>query len=227
MQPYFVPYAGYFRLFAASDVFVIYDCVQFPRRGWVHRNRFADAPGREQWLTLPLAKAPRDVLIRDLRFQPDAAAVFEERVRRVPVLSATRGHCSDVISVLLSLSGTPVDYLERLLSAVNAHLGFRPEVLRSSTMHIPETLRGQERILEIARRLRAARYVNAPGGRALYDADRFEQAGIELRFLDEYGGPSVSILQRLLTEDVQSLADDIRRSAISTSTTAAGRSVTS
>jgi hypothetical protein len=39
MQPYFIPYAGYFRLFAASDLFVIYDCVQFPRRGWVQRNR--------------------------------------------------------------------------------------------------------------------------------------------------------------------------------------------
>jgi hypothetical protein len=33
MQPYFMPYAGYFRLFAAADVFVLFDCVQFPRRG--------------------------------------------------------------------------------------------------------------------------------------------------------------------------------------------------
>ena len=42
MQPYFIPYAGYFRLFAASDLFVIYDCVQFPRRGWVHRNKLIE-----------------------------------------------------------------------------------------------------------------------------------------------------------------------------------------
>src|SRR3979411_2469618 len=74
MQPYFIPYAGYFRLFAASDLFVIYDCVQFARRGWVHRNRLVDRGGTERWLTLPLQKAPRDVLIRDLRFAPDAAA---------------------------------------------------------------------------------------------------------------------------------------------------------
>ena len=56
MQPYFFPYAGYFRLFAASDLFVIYDCVQFPRRGWVHRNLLPDASGSERWLTLPLEK---------------------------------------------------------------------------------------------------------------------------------------------------------------------------
>src|SRR5277367_4669735 len=72
MQPYFFPYAGYFRLFAASDLFVIYDCVQFPRRGWVHRNRLIDVAGIERWLTLPLEKAPQSALIRDLRFPPDA-----------------------------------------------------------------------------------------------------------------------------------------------------------
>src|SRR5262244_1544533 len=74
MQPYFVPYAGYFRLYAASDLFVVYDCVQFPRRGWVHRNRLVDRTGALRWLTLPLAKAPRDILIRDLRFTSDAEA---------------------------------------------------------------------------------------------------------------------------------------------------------
>src|SRR3954463_1921481 len=84
MQPYFIPYAGYFRLFAASDLFVIYDCVQFPRRGWVHRNRLLDAAGREIWLTLPLAKASRDVRIRDLCFSNDAGRILEDRMRRIP-----------------------------------------------------------------------------------------------------------------------------------------------
>jgi hypothetical protein len=45
MQPYFLPFAEYFRLFAASDVFVLLDDVQFPRRGWVHRNRLHDRGG--------------------------------------------------------------------------------------------------------------------------------------------------------------------------------------
>src|SRR5436189_2877402 len=90
MQPYFMPYAGYFRLFAASDLFVIYDCVQFPRRGWVHRNRLLDAAGQERWLTLPLAKAPRDVKIQDLCFSRRADEVLHDRLRRVPLLAAER-----------------------------------------------------------------------------------------------------------------------------------------
>src|SRR4030081_3504667 len=87
MQPYFIPYAGYFRLFAASDLFVIYDCVQFPRRGWVHRNKLLDASGEARWLTLPLEKAPQSVLIQDLRFPPDAAEQLAERMRPFPLFA--------------------------------------------------------------------------------------------------------------------------------------------
>ena len=67
---------------------------------------------------------------------------------------------------------------------------------------------------EIARRLGATRYVNAPGGRRLYEPERFAAAGIELRFLDSYPGPSSSILHRILEEDRQSLSDDILAASV-------------
>src|SRR5829696_928509 len=113
MQPYFAPYAGYFRLFAAADLFVLYDCVQFPRRGWVHRNRLIDGMGREMWLTLRLARAPRDVPIKDLRFAPDAASALEQDLRRFPDLKVLAKRAPAVYQTLTDLHGTPVDYIER------------------------------------------------------------------------------------------------------------------
>jgi hypothetical protein len=213
MQPYFIPYAGYFRLFAASDLFVIYDCVQFPRRGWVHRNRFKDASGTERWLTLPIAKAPRDALIRELRFSPDAGDVLAERMRAVPILEAVRDPEPEILALLRDVRGTPVDYIERLLDNVVSYLGFKWNVVRSSALGVPGSLRGQERIVEIARRLGAACYVNAPNGRSLYDPRVFADAGIELQFLSDYPGSSASILSRILEDDAQSLARDIRASS--------------
>jgi hypothetical protein len=209
MQPYFIPYAGYFRLFAASDLFVIYDCVQFPRRGWVHRNKMPGADGRECWLTLPLAKAPRDVRISDLSFTADAGATLQDRMRRIPMLAAPRQPEPEIFEALQSVAGSPVDYLERLLREIVRCLGLRWHTVRSSSLELPDSLRGQDRIIEIARRLGATRYVNAPGGRALYEPAAFAAAGIELRFLDDYAGPFSSILHRLLAEDRQSLSDDI------------------
>ena len=73
MQPYFYPYAGYFRLFAAADCFVVLDCVQFNRRGRVHRAQLLDARGG--WLTLPLARQPRESLLRHAVGAAQVAAV--------------------------------------------------------------------------------------------------------------------------------------------------------
>ena len=40
MQPYFLPYIGYWQLIACVDKFVIYDDVTFIKGGWINRNRY-------------------------------------------------------------------------------------------------------------------------------------------------------------------------------------------
>ncbi|KZY71781.1 WbqC family protein, partial [Oleiphilus sp. HI0067] len=39
MQPYFLPYQGYWQLFSEADVFVLFDVVKFQKRSWMSRNR--------------------------------------------------------------------------------------------------------------------------------------------------------------------------------------------
>lgn len=209
MQPYFLPYAGYFRLIAQTDLFVVYDCVQFPRRGWVHRNKLVDAQGQEQWLTLPLKPAPQDVLIRDLAFADDAAAILAERLRPFPVASRDGPH-GPLLDEVRRTEGRPVDYITGLLERACDLLGLRWNVVRSSSLDVPASFRAQDRILEIARRLGATRYLNAPGGRDLYDAQTFAAAGIELAFLEPWAGAGGSILQRIADDDPAALAAQIR-----------------
>lgn len=40
MQPYFLPYLGYWQLMHCVDTFVIYDDVNFIKGGWINRNRY-------------------------------------------------------------------------------------------------------------------------------------------------------------------------------------------
>jgi len=212
MQPYFVPYAGYFRLLAAADLFVIYDCVQFPRRGWVHRNRLPDATGELQWLTLPLARAPRDAAIRDLAFRPDAGEAMAAEMRRFPLLSRDDPH--GLVDAVRDVAGAPLDYIERLLALAAGALGLPWRVLRSSSLAIPPEVRGQDRILAIAQAVGARRYVNPPGGRELYRHEAFAEAGVELRFLSDYEGGYASILARLLQEPADAVAAEIRANTL-------------
>jgi WbqC-like protein family len=213
MQPYFIPYAGYFRLFAASETFVIYDCVQFPRRGWVHRNKLIDTSGAERWLTLPLVGAPQTVLIHELEFPLDAAELLSQRLRPFPMLQKAPKSAEPIIRALMHVSGTPLLYIERLLKEIAEYLHLPWNVLRSSSLKIPQSHRGQDRIIEIVRRLGARHYVNAPGGRDLYSRDTFAEAGIELSFMSDYAGPTCSVLNRIVQEDRDNVASEIRTTA--------------
>jgi hypothetical protein len=210
MQPYFMPYAGYFRLFAGADLFVAYDCVQFPRRGWVHRNRLGTIGGQSDWLTLPLQKADRDsTRICDLRFRDDARREWQDAPRRFPALRALAQRGGELADCALNLMPYPVDYILSGMGLVSRLLGVERPLIRSSSLDIDPALKGQERILEILRALGAREYVNAPGGRALYDAQAFARAGIKLLFLSEYRGGLASILERLALEDADAVRAEL------------------
>lgn len=214
MQPYFFPYAGYFRLFAAADLFVVLDCVQFPRRGWVHRNQISDRQNQPQWLTLPLVKGDRDsTRICDLAFQPDAVNIVSEQFRRFPCLDKIHNLYPELASLIMNFEIPPTQYLIQNLQWVCKVLGIGRPILKSSELEIPSGLKGQDRIIEIAKRTGARHYVNAPGGRAIYDPRTFTDAGLTLNFLHDHDGSFCSVLERILTENPQQIAMEIKENA--------------
>ena len=209
MQPYFMPYPGYFRLLAAADVFVVLDCVQFNRRGRVHRAQLPGPTHAVEWLTLPLARQPREVLIRDLAFAPDARATFEARLRRVCRLTRDGAIGARLHDWLLGPLDRVVDHLEDGLRLVADLLDLRPRMLRSSSLAISPALHGQERIIAIVQALGGTHYVNAPGGRHLYDAGRFADVGLHLSFLPPYPGRYPFLLPALLAAGPAQVRDDV------------------
>ena len=210
MQPYFFPYAGYFRLCAETDLFIVLDDVQFPRRGWVHRNKLIDSVRRPSWLTLPLRPSRRDSTITDQRFADDARAMLAERVRRFPDLCRHGEASSPLLESLFACHRPFVDYLTAQLRLVCTMLGITTPMARASDFGVDPAIRGADRIIALARAAGASTYVNAPGGRALYERGTFARHGLTLEFLADYAGDPISILQRLQTEPVRAVRDSIR-----------------
>ena len=64
LQPSYLPWLGYFDQITRSDVFVIYDDVQFDKHGWRNRNRVKSPDGQPHWLTVPV-KSKGKPLVRD------------------------------------------------------------------------------------------------------------------------------------------------------------------
>lgn len=211
MQPYFFPYAGYFRLFAAAETFVIFDDVQFPRRGRVHRCQVPGPDGVMEWLTLPLARHPRKTLIRDLAFAAAAREILDQRLTRLRWLFNGRGPWADRVRAhLQGPLDSVVSFLEAGLRLVAEAVDLQPRLVRSSSFALDSRLRGQDRVIALVRALRGRTYVNAPGGRALYQVEAFSRAGLELKFLVPYAGDGGSILPTLVTASTESLRAQFR-----------------
>lgn len=185
MQPYFMPYIGYFSLMKAVDRFVVYDDVAFINRGWVNRNQLL-VGGKAYLFTVPLREASQNKKIRDIvldestRWREKLLRTVEQSYKKAPHFEATHGLLA---GVLAEPADTIADLARHGLRAVNRHLDLPADLVPSSTVYNNDDLKAQERILDICRREGAARYVNPTGGRELYDKAAFAAAGIELFFI--------------------------------------------
>ena len=88
-------------------------------------------------------------------------------------------------------------------------LGLTPRLSRSSVLGLDPGLRGQDRVIAAASAVGATQYVNAPGGRSLYDAAEFARAGIDLSFLCPYEGRFPHLLPALMSSDPQEIREDV------------------
>ena len=101
MQPYFLPYVGYWRLMAEADLFVILDDVNYSR-GWINRNRIRNLE-MSRWLTVPLHKSSQNRQICEHRIAFEAAwrVDHERRIKKC----ARRGRSYPRSTRSLSRSG--------------------------------------------------------------------------------------------------------------------------
>src|SRR5690606_26056534 len=63
------------------------------------------------------------------------------------------------------------------------YLGMSKDWIQSSSQFQNQDLSGVERVLDICNKTKATHYVNAPGGKSLYDKQVFQDAQLELSFI--------------------------------------------
>ncbi len=184
MQPYIFPYLGYFQLLAAVDTFVLYDNIQYTKKGWINRNRILEG-GHAALFTLPIASASDYLDVRDRELAPDYApqkllARVAGAYRKAPYFKQTMELLDEALTCPeRNLFG----YLHQALRLTAAHLGVDTEIRVSSTIPVDHTLKGQSRVLAICDELGATTYVNPIGGVDLYSRQDFASHGTHLEFL--------------------------------------------
>lgn len=209
-QPNYLPWLGYFRKIAGSDVFVFFDAVQMPMgKSFVSRNVIKTARGRH-WLTVPVVRGgPHSIAetrIADHHWPRKHLRTIEQAYAHSSWREAILGRLAPVLG---AGHERIADLNVELVRTVSTILGLdRVRFLRSSEMG--PAAAGAEGIPEILERAGATVYFTGGGAgtRRHLDSHDLVAKGIETRFVcDEflpyrqpYGPfePNLSVVDALL-----------------------------
>jgi hypothetical protein len=182
MQPYFLPYIGYFQLINAVDKYVVYDDVNFIKGGWINRNKIL-SQGNLLTINIPTNGASSFKKINEIDVgekKERLLKTIEQEYKKAPFYKETFSLLSDIISYN---NKNLAIFLANSITKISQHLEIQTEFIISSSIKKDNELKGKNKVISICNLLEATEYYNAIGGINLYSESEFKDHGIKLSFL--------------------------------------------
>ncbi|OGU59486.1 MAG: hypothetical protein A2V66_17195 [Ignavibacteria bacterium RBG_13_36_8] len=185
MQPYFFPYIGYFQLMNAVDEFVVYDNIEFSKKGWINRNRIL-VNGKDSYITIPLRKDSDYLDVRDRYLAETWSSEKIKMLKRI-IGSYRKAPRFDFVypiieKVILFEESNLFKFVLNSLKIVKEYLEIRTSFVISSTISIDHALKAEKKVIALCKARKATEYLNPIGGIELYEKDNFKDEGIDLQF---------------------------------------------
>ena len=184
MQPYFLPYLGYFQLISCVELFVICDNFQYTRHGWINRNRYLQ-DGKDAIFSVPIKGDSQSKYICERQVAPEFEApkilnLLRNAYKKSPHFDVT----IDLVERILSYPDKNLfNFVANSIAQTCAHLGINLKMGKTSEVSIDHSLKKEDRALALCSALGADVYVNSIGGKELYSKQNFSDRNIDLKFL--------------------------------------------
>ncbi len=186
LQPGYLPWLGFFEQLYRSDVFVIYDDVQYDKQGWRNRNRIKTANGI-QWLTVPVRLDFNDhplvnevVIDKTANWRKKHAASLRQNYGKAPYFLRYWPLFEEAFDrhweLLVDLDIYFIERLSECLRLCNR------QFVRSSGLKIEGDRIG--RLLSICRHFNADVFYEGAAGRNYIDEQQFLEQGITVKYQD-------------------------------------------
>tara|TARA_R110001583_G_scaffold11174_3_gene51020 strand:- start:292 stop:978 length:687 start_codon:yes stop_codon:yes gene_type:complete len=192
-QPNYLPWLGFFNKIKLSDVFVIFDDVQFPRgkKHFGHRNKIKTNNGNI-WLTIPLIgkselKSFNTISINyENDWRKKHLSLIESFYKKTPYYSE---YYFDIRDIIKSNYNSLHELNTELILYFLQKLKINTKILLSSDICPPGTS-GGDKINFILKELKATDYISGsgPGSKRYIDEENFKQRNINLIW-QEYKHP--------------------------------------
>lgn len=186
MQPYFLPYIGYFQLMDMVDEFVIYDNIEFSRASWIRRNRMLQN-GKDTYFTLPI-KSDSDFLDVDQRYLvDDFQKEANKLLRRIEGNYIKAPYFEEFFPVVEQIINCEkrnlFDYILHSVTVMKEYLQIETPIRIFSQLGKEiHQLKAQDKVIGACKALHATHYINSSGGIDLYNQEDFQKENIELLF---------------------------------------------
>jgi len=190
VQSCYIPWKGYFDLINLVDEFILYDDRQYTRRDWRNRNRIKTPQGT-QWLTIPVAVKGRydqridETTISDPGWSQKHWKTLTHNYGSTAHFESYRDTFEEVYDGATDRRLSAVN--RRFLEAINDLLGIRTR-LSWSTDYETDGAR-TDRLVSLCLAAGATSYLSGPSARDYMDEALFEEAEIELEYMDYTGYP--------------------------------------
>jgi hypothetical protein len=202
VQPFYLPWMGYFGMIDQADIFVFADNLQFVKKSWQRRNKIKTNTGNPQWVTIPVTGKYRqninEIEINSSMKYKHKNGLLDWKENHWNLISnsyAKSPYFDDykdgIKEILFSDCKMLSDFDIFAAKKVSELLGLNlPDFIKSSDM---DNAKGKkvDFILNVCNELGADEYVSGPSAKNYIDFkgfQKFEQDNIEL-FWFEYSHP--------------------------------------
>lgn len=182
MQPYFLPYIGYFQLIRSVDTFVIYDDVNYIKQGWINRNNIL-INNQAHLFTLTLNNASSFKPINQIDLKANHQKILKTiyfaylKAKQFPMVYNL------MEDILLDPETNLAKFIFNSIKKINQFLQIETKLILSSAIEKNNNLKGQEKVIEICKILKCETYINSIGGQSLYSKEEFKKNNINLKFI--------------------------------------------
>ncbi len=169
-----------------ADEFVVYDNIEFTKKGWINRNRIL-VNGRDRYITIPLKKDSDYLNVVDRHLATNWSNERTKMLNRITE-SYRRAPEFEIIfpkieSCIMFEETNLFKFIFNSLVAIKNHLEIKSTLVVSSSIPVDHNLKAEKKIIEICKLRKANTYINPIGGINLYNKDTFNREDIKLNFL--------------------------------------------
>ena len=186
-QPNYLPWLGFFDKIKRSDLFVIFDDVQFPRgkKHFGHRNQIK-TPNGAKWLSVPIKNKSDMVIFNgtlinyDTTWQKDHCNLIKNNYQKAPYFN---DYYQDIENIIMNEYKSLTELSTDLIRYFMTQLDIKTTIAYSSELS-ESWERGSDKIFSILDNTNATGYLtgSGPGSKKYIKEEDFNRLGINLQW---------------------------------------------